>query len=62
MFKNFVDDANVDKYKKAHRHLINLDELFHHKNRFISFLKIGFSVSFNEEAYVETVDDVLSDF
>lgn len=59
ILKNFVDAANNEDYKKAYQHITLLNNLFEKKNSFIALLKLDIASSISENAYVDTMEDII---
>jgi len=62
MLKNFVDAKNNNELKKAYKHITILNKALNNKDRFTAMLKLELSRSINEEAYFESMEDVLVNF
>ena len=59
ILKNFVDAANNEEYKKAYQYITLLNILFEKKNSFIALLKLNIASSISEDAYVDTIEDII---
>lgn len=59
ILKNFVDAANNEEYKKAYQYITLLNNLFEKKNSFIALLKLNIASSISEDAYVDTIEDII---
>jgi len=62
MLKNFVDAKNSNELKKAYKHISLLNKALKNKDRFTAMLKLELSRSISDEAYFESMEDVLSSF
>jgi len=62
MLKNFVDASNTNDLKKAYKHITLLNKSLNYKDRFTAMLKLELSREISDEAYFETMEDVLSHF
>ena len=62
MLKNFVDAKNNNQPKKAYKHISLLNKSLNNKDRFTAMLKLELSRSISDEAYFESMEDVLSNF
>ena len=62
MLKNFVDSKNNNEIEKAYRHISNLNNSFNQKSRLAAVLKLKTSENLNEEAYFESMEDILENF
>jgi len=62
MLKNFVDAKNNNELKKAYKHISLLNKALKNKDRFTAMLKLELSRNISEEAYFESMEDVLSSF
>ncbi|NQY28380.1 MAG: hypothetical protein HRT69_02805 [Flavobacteriaceae bacterium] len=62
MLKNFVDAKNSNQLKKAYKHISLLNKTLNNKDRFTAMLKLELSRSISDEAYFESMEDVLSSF
>ena len=62
MLKNFVDAKNETNLDKAYKHISLLDNSLDKKDRFTAMLKLELSRSISEEAYFESMEDVLLNF
>lgn len=62
MLKNFVDAKNNNELQKAYRHISILNKALHNKDRFTAMLKLELSRSISDEAYFESMEDVLASF
>ncbi len=62
MLKNFVDAANKNDYKSAYKHITILQKSLQNKDRFTAFLKLEIAASLTEEAYVDTIENILQNF
>lgn len=62
MLKNFVDAKNENKLDKAYKHISLLDKSLGKKDRFAAMLKLELSRVISEEAFFETMEDVLQHF
>ena len=62
MLKNYVDAKNSKQLEKAYKHISILNKALKNKDRFTAMLKLELSSSIGEEAYFETMEDVLKYF
>lgn len=62
MLKNFVDASNKEDYQKAYKHITLLNQSLDYNDRFVALLKLDQSLEIGEEAYFESMEDVLSSF
>jgi len=62
MLKNFIDASNTNDLKKAYKHITLLNKSLNYKDRFTAMLKLELSREISDEAYFETMEDVLSHF
>ena len=62
MLKNFVDAKNNNELQKAYKHISILNKALHNKDRFTAMLKLELSRSISDEAYFESMEDVLASF
>jgi len=62
MLKNFVDASNTNDLKKAYKHITLLNKSLNYKDRFTAMLKLELSREISDEAYFESMEDVLSHF
>lgn len=62
MLKNFVDAKNNNQPKKAYKHISLLNKSLNNKDRFTAMLKLELSRSISDEAYFESMEDVLTNF
>lgn len=62
MLKNFVDAKNNNQLDKAYKHISLLDKSLQQKDRFTAMLKLELSRSISEEAYFESMEDILHNF
>jgi len=62
MLKNFVDAKNNNELKKAYKHISLLNKALKNKDRFTAMLKLELSRNISEEAYFESMEDILSSF
>lgn len=62
MLKNFVDASNANDLKKAYKHITLLNKSLNYKDRFTAMLKLEISREVSDEAYFESMEDVLSHF
>jgi len=62
MLKNFVDAKNNTELQKAYKHISILNKALNNKDRFTAMLKLELSRSISDEAYFESMEDVLSNF
>lgn len=62
MLKNFVDAKNNNEPEKAYKHISLLNNALKNKDRFTAMLKLELSRSISDEAYFESMEDVLSSF
>jgi len=62
MLKNFVDAKNNNDLQKAYKHISILNKALHNKDRFTAMLKLELSRSISDEAYFESMEDVLASF
>jgi tetratricopeptide (TPR) repeat protein len=62
MLKNFVDAKNNEQLSKAYKHISLLNKSLQKKDRFTAMLKLVLSRSVSEEAYFESMEDVLQNF
>ncbi|PHS09417.1 MAG: hypothetical protein COA88_04330 [Kordia sp.] len=62
MLKNFVDAKNNNELKKAYKHISLLNKALNNKDRFTAMLKLELSRSISDEAYFESMEDILSSF
>lgn len=62
MLKNFVDAKNEKQLDKAYKHISLLDKSLKKKDRFTAMLKLELSRAISDEAYFESMEDVLQNF
>jgi len=62
MLKNFVDAKNNNDLDKAYKHISLLNKALQNKDRFTAMLKLELSRSISDEAYFESMEDVLNSF
>ena len=62
MLKNFVDAKNNNELQKAYKHISILNKALQNKDRFTAMLKLELSRSISDEAYFESMEDVLASF
>jgi len=62
MLKNFVDAKNNNELQKAYKHISILNKALNNKDRFTAMLKLELSRSISDEAYFESMEDVLAGF
>jgi len=62
MLKNFVDAKNNNELQKAYKHISILNKALNNKDRFTAMLKLKLSRSISDEAYFESMEDVLASF
>ncbi len=62
MLKNFVDAKNNNEAEKAYKHISLLNKSLDNKDRFTAMLKLELSRSISDEAYFESMEDILSSF
>lgn len=62
MLKNFVDAKNDHKLNKAYKHISLLNTSLKKKDRFAAMLKLELSQHISEEAYFESMEEVLHSF
>lgn len=62
MLKNFVDAKNANKLEKAYKHISILNKSLPKKDRFTAMLKLELSRQISEEAYFESMEEVLQNF
>lgn len=62
MLKNFVDAKNTNKLEKAYKHISLLNKSLPKRDRFTAMLKLELSKEISEEAYFESMEDVLHNF
>lgn len=62
MLKNFVDATNKNEPKKAYQHISILNKSLQYRDRFVAALKLDLSTSISEEAYFESMEDILANF
>lgn len=62
MLKNFVDAKNEKQLEKAYKHISLLDKSLKKKDRFTAMLKLELSRSISDEAYFESMEEVLQNF
>lgn len=62
MLKNFTDAANKNEVKKAYQHISILNKALKGKDRFVASLKLDTARALTEEAYFESMEDILANF
>ncbi len=62
MLKNFVDSKNDNEIEKAYKHITLLNNSFNKKSRLTAILKLKTSENLSEEAYFESMEDILDNF
>jgi len=62
MLKNFIDANNNNDAKKAYKHISLLNKSLGNKDRFTAMLKLNTSQAISEEAYFETMENILNHF
>ncbi|MFD0962951.1 tetratricopeptide repeat protein [Pseudofulvibacter geojedonensis] len=62
MLKNYVDAVNSNDAKKAYQHIGILNKSLSYKDRFVAALKLETSHNISEEAYFESMEDILANF
>lgn len=62
MLKNFVDATNNNNIKKAYQHINILNKSLNYRDRFVAALKLDIAYSISEEAYFESMEDILAHF
>ncbi len=62
MLKNFVDANVSNNHQKAYRHISLLNKSLQYKDRFVAMLKLEASRNIDEEAYFESMEEVLHNF
>ncbi len=62
MLKNFIDSKNNNELEKAYKHITLLNNSFNKKSRLTAVLKLKTSENLNEEAYFESMEDIIENF
>jgi hypothetical protein len=62
ILKNYVDAIKNNQLKKAYKHISILNNTLSYNDRFTAMLKLSLSDSISEEAYFDTMEDILNHF